>query len=452
MRRFFTRRWLSASAIGLVLFISAVSFVLWDGRPSDVREFAAIREDWERTIYGHAMSGNWRTMLADRKAKPLTQAEKAAKIVQLAESCLKHAEKHPHSASELAALYLAASRGSHLEQGTKALDLLNARILTADLGQLDWAIHSSYVSSSNAIQGIAPGILDRVKQSPDQPKAAAMLTFVCKSAGWDSETEEPPPHFAEAADPIASRYADSPDIFNFCEILGNGLSGSPHWADRFERHLRTILEVNQDRWVRCTASMALASIAQSADDRQEEAERLYEKLLADFDGQTKYMGQNVEQEYRRRAALQLKAIRFSPTGRLAPEIVGVDLDGRPMALSEYRGKVVLLSFWATWCPPCMKLIPHERELARRLQDRPFAIVGVNGDGNEVDAVQYGITWRSFRDERPGMGSISDEWTAFFPTLLLIDHKGIMRKRFTGSPPPEVLDRMVDDLVEAAEVE
>lgn len=108
--------------------------------------------------------------------------------------------------------------------------------------------------------------------------------------------------------------------------------------------------------------MALASIAQSSVGRQEESTDLYKQFLADFDGQTQCLGQNVEQEFRRRAEMQLTAMKFSPIGRSAPEIVGVDLSGHPMTLSEYRGKVVLLSFWATWCGPCMKLNRRRDEL------------------------------------------------------------------------------------------
>ena len=52
-------------------------------------------------------------------------------------------------------------------------------------------------------------------------------------------------------------------------------------------------------------------------------------------------------------------------GKPAPEIEGVDLDGKPSKLSDYRGKVVVLVFWGSWCGPCMEQVPHERDLAER---------------------------------------------------------------------------------------
>src|SRR5262249_8489364 len=54
-------------------------------------------------------------------------------------------------------------------------------------------------------------------------------------------------------------------------------------------------------------------------------------------------------------------------GRPAPEIEGEDLDGKPLKLSDYRGKVVVLSFWFSTCVPCRALIPHEQALVKRIE-------------------------------------------------------------------------------------
>ena len=51
-------------------------------------------------------------------------------------------------------------------------------------------------------------------------------------------------------------------------------------------------------------------------------------------------------------------------GKPAPEINGVDFDGKPLKLSDYRGKVVVLVFWGTWCGPCMAEVPHETRAGR----------------------------------------------------------------------------------------
>jgi peroxiredoxin len=54
-----------------------------------------------------------------------------------------------------------------------------------------------------------------------------------------------------------------------------------------------------------------------------------------------------------------------------------DLDGKPHRLSDLRGKVVLVNFWATWCPPCRREMPSMERLSQRLKDQPFVILGVN---------------------------------------------------------------------------
>ncbi len=121
-----------------------------------------------------------------------------------------------------------------------------------------------------------------------------------------------PPVFKEIADLIADHYATSPDIVNFTEHLA-GLGGdgkSPPWAQSFEPQLRRILAVNKDRFVRCGAKMALASLVLAAGKRrQPEAEKILEEFLAEFDGKQEYRAQAIENMYRQRAERQLAAIR-----------------------------------------------------------------------------------------------------------------------------------------------
>ena len=243
---------------------------------------------------------------------------------------------------------------------------------------------------------------------------------------------EPPATFTEAANLIADRYADSPDLVHFCEVLG-GPSGPPPWAGRFERHLRAVLQANRDRFVRCSAQFTLASVVQIAgEDRQAEAQTLFESFCAEFDGKQAYRGQTIEQLYYKDAQKQLNELRFRAVGMPAPDIAGPDLDGKPLRISDYRGRVVLLNFWGTWCFPCMKLIPHEIELVAQFRDQPFDIVGVNCDSDlqkARDAVlRTKMSWRSFRDQVDDKPTIAKQWKILgFPTLYLIDHYGIIRK-------------------------
>jgi thiol-disulfide isomerase/thioredoxin len=118
----------------------------------------------------------------------------------------------------------------------------------------------------------------------------------------------------------------------------------------------------------------------------------------------------------------------------APETAGKDSEGRALGLSDFKGKVVLVDFWATWCPPCRELIPHEKELVGAYKDKPFVLLGVSGDDSDeklrVFEKEEEINWRSIRDGR--WGPIHKEWgVEAVPTLFLVDHKGVIRYRFQG---------------------
>src|SRR5207342_1906767 len=90
-------------------------------------------------------------------------------------------------------------------------------------------------------------------------------------------------------------------------------------------------------------------------------------------------------------------------GKVAPEIDGNGIDGKSLKLSDYRGRVVVLSFWASWCGPCMAMVPHERALVQRMKGKRFALLGINGDQNlesAKHAIQTaGITWPSWQNRR-----------------------------------------------------
>ena len=164
-------------------------------------------------------------------------------------------------------------------------------------------------------------------------------------------------------------------------------------------------------------------------------------------------------------------IRNLNVGQEAPEIKGPNLDGKPMALSESRGRVTMLVFWATWCRPCMDMVPHERELVERYAGRPFALIGANGDkltvglpklyyqdGRLIDdgpVVQAAVeknkmTWPSFRNARSD-GSPFLAWNVqSWPTIYLLDERGVIRGKWKGDPGVKELDAAVEKLVKAAE--
>ena len=101
------------------------------------------------------------------------------------------------------------------------------------------------------------------------------------------------------------------------------------------------------------------------------------------------------------------------------------------------------------------MYPHERSLVKKLADDPFAIIGVNSDadleGLQKTLEEEKITWRSFWNGPTGPpGPIATNWGVHgWPTMYLIDHEGIIRHKWIGSPGDEVLDEAIDVLVAKA---
>lgn len=87
--------------------------------------------------------------------------------------------------------------------------------------------------------------------------------------------------------------------------------------------------------------------------------------------------------------------RIDVVGKPAPPIIAKDVDGKPVSLAELKGKVVLIDFWASWCPPCVAAIPTLKALSQKYQDRGFVILGINvdlmhEDVKETDSAQQQV--------------------------------------------------------------
>lgn len=136
-----------------------------------------------------------------------------------------------------------------------------------------------------------------------------------------------------------------------------------------------------------------------------------------------------------------------------PDVEGTTLDGKKVKLSSYKGKVVLFDFWATWCGPCVAMIPHERELTIKMTQKPFVLLSVNVDEEQDTLKEFmekeKMPWDHWFDGAKGPIAKTFKIRAF-PTMYLIDAKGIVRKKWIGSPGNEVMDKAVAELVAEAE--
>ena len=121
-------------------------------------------------------------------------------------------------------------------------------------------------------------------------------------------------------------------------------------------------------------------------------------------------------------------------GSPAPEIVLKDLQGQEVKLSDLRGKVVLLNFWATWCKPCKEEMPAMQASYDKLRDQGFVVLAVN-ELEDVDKViehirTHGHTFLVVMDHD---NRVANRYGVVgLPASFLIDRQGIVREHIFGN--------------------
>jgi|SRR6516225_3761398 cytochrome c biogenesis protein CcmG/thiol:disulfide interchange protein DsbE len=123
----------------------------------------------------------------------------------------------------------------------------------------------------------------------------------------------------------------------------------------------------------------------------------------------------------------------SIAGKTAEEIPLTLLDGKSSKLTDYRGKVVVLNFWATWCPPCVEETPGLIQLQRRIASRNGVVLGVSVDEDEAAYRKFlqdhGINYPTSRD--PSKKSALDYGTVMYPETYIIDRQGKIARKIIG---------------------
>lgn len=136
--------------------------------------------------------------------------------------------------------------------------------------------------------------------------------------------------------------------------------------------------------------------------------------------------------------------------RVAPEFALKDADGKTVRLSDYRGKVVLLDFWATWCGPCKIEIPWFMEFERNYRDRGFAVLGVSMDEEGWDAVKPFVTDMAVNYRMVlGDDTIAEAYGGVeaLPTTFLIDREGKIVAAHVGLTSKSEIQNGIEKLLQ-----
>lgn len=253
----------------------------------------------------------------------------------------------------------------------------------------------------------------------------------------DSETAR------AAVDRFLSDYPRSLVLGHICWAL------SARATPATEKLLRRLLEKSVERPAQAEAALGLARLLRtraegsSARDQaalNKEAEELLVRVVKRYAD---------VKEPADEAGHELFELRELAIGKRAPDITGTDAAGKPLRLSDQRGKVVVLVFWAGWCAPCLEMLPHQRDLVKRLRGQPFVVLGINLDTSRAAQgkaeEQHEVPWRSWFDGREG--PIARRWNVRgLPVVYVLDARGVIRfKHIHGRALDEAVASLLKEI-------
>jgi len=135
--------------------------------------------------------------------------------------------------------------------------------------------------------------------------------------------------------------------------------------------------------------------------------------------------------------------RPSRIGMAAPDFTVRDAS-RTITLSQFKGQVVVLNFWATWCPPCIEEMPSLVQMQQRMKDKGVTVLAVSVDVDDGSYRRFlrdhGVNLLSVRDGDQKSNSLYG--TFKFPETYVIDRNGVVRRKFIGAvdwTEPEVIE-------------
>jgi len=160
------------------------------------------------------------------------------------------------------------------------------------------------------------------------------------------------------------------------------------------------------------------------------------KMLADQDRYAKYAQEDAE---------RMKEVLNKP----APDWDATDIDGKPVKMSDFRGKVVVMDFWYRGCGWCMYAMPQVKQISEDFAGKPVAVLGMNTDSEEKDARfvidAMGLKYRTIK----ATGVPEKFGVHGFPTLIVVDQQGIVRGFHVGYSPTlrQDIGRKIQELLD-----
>jgi peroxiredoxin len=134
----------------------------------------------------------------------------------------------------------------------------------------------------------------------------------------------------------------------------------------------------------------------------------------------------------------------------APALTLTDLQDIPRSLSDYRGRVVLVNLWATWCPPCQAEMPELQDFYTNHQNEGFTLLGIEDGDPTADVVsfvqEYGLNFSIWLDPNYLAAHYAFR-TVNLPSSYVIDRNGVIRLEWMGAISEQNLEKYIEPLVQ-----
>jgi len=305
--------------------------------------------------------------------------------------------------------------------------------------KLDEILHRLKTANSD----FAERMLALAKEDPKDP-VAFIATFSAFIGGAGSKTT------ANAADFIVSAFADDKQLLPNLPQIANSSGGRPLLeklarlpAGKVVGAARFALldaEIDDSESLQVKGKLSPKAVQTTFSEYRTKLEKL-DSDLGNVKVTTR-LGETIHEA----TTKKIFYLDNLTLGKIAPDFECETVGGTRERLSDYRGKVVVLDMWATWCTPCKAMIPHERAMIDRLKTKPFKLVSVSVDDTkdiltkflEKEAMPWTQMWNG-----PQGGVVDAYQLQFFPTIYVLDASG--RIRFKNLRDQE-LENAIDSLL------
>jgi peroxiredoxin len=274
--------------------------------------------------------------------------------------------------------------------------------------------------------------MDRATRVSDQVDTMLVAHQIRGVTLFVSGIDENKRHFSKIYEMATASLAREAEIQRVLPLIATGPYGS-----EMDVFLRRVFDEHPVKKARAAAGLALAGAMQMDEHSSRhlpEAIELLQRVQSLY-GDEIVNGESVN----RNVGEQLARLRILGAGGQIQQIVGRNEEGQTVRLSDHRGKVVVLDFWADWSPRCRASYEQKRQLISSLKDQPFLFLGVNCDETPRLSARLKesgqVTWESLFDGSQGV--LAQGWfVQDLPTTFIIAPDGIVRQTITDDQPLE----------------